>query len=97
MSHHTGNPVTALFPFELNNWYGLPAQGAAIDNWADDNFDHAGLDFIGGGNLWVYSDRRRQHVDLRQGPGLGGGIEILHQAGRRPLHSPLSPKRDAPL
>ena len=26
--------------------------------WADDNFDHAGLDFIGGGNLWVYSDRR---------------------------------------
>jgi gluconate 2-dehydrogenase alpha chain len=57
-SHHTGNPVTALFPFELNNWYGLPAQGVAVDNWADDNFDHAGLDFIGGGNLWVYSDRR---------------------------------------
>src|SRR5262249_47350511 len=27
-------------------------------NWADDNFDHAPLDFIGGGNLWVYSDRR---------------------------------------
>src|SRR5256885_7546477 len=25
---------------------------------SDDNFDHAGLDFIGGGNLWVYSDRR---------------------------------------
>jgi gluconate 2-dehydrogenase alpha chain len=36
-----------------NNWYGLPAQGVAVDN-----FDHAGLDFIGGGNLWVYSDRR---------------------------------------
>jgi gluconate 2-dehydrogenase alpha chain len=47
-----------LFPFDLNNWYGLPAQGVAVDNWADDNFDHAGLDFIGGGNLWVYSDRR---------------------------------------
>jgi gluconate 2-dehydrogenase alpha chain len=57
-SHHTGNPVTALFPFDLNNWYGLPAQGVAVDNWADDNFDHSGLDFIGGGNLWVYSDRR---------------------------------------
>jgi gluconate 2-dehydrogenase alpha chain len=57
-SHHTGAPVAALFPFELNNWYGLPAQGIAVDNWADDNFDHAGLDFIGGGNLWVYSDRR---------------------------------------
>ena len=50
--------VSALFPFDLNNWYGLPAQGIAVDNWADDNFDHAGLDFIGGGNLWVYSDRR---------------------------------------
>jgi gluconate 2-dehydrogenase alpha chain len=57
-SHHQGAGVTALFPFNLNAWYGLPAQGMAIDNWADDNFDHSGLDFIGGGNLWVYSDRR---------------------------------------
>jgi gluconate 2-dehydrogenase alpha chain len=58
MSHYTGSAVTALFPHNLNNWYGLPAQGIAIDNWADDNFDHSGLDFIGGGNLWIYSDRR---------------------------------------
>ncbi len=58
MSHATGASVTALFPFNLNSWYGLPAQGVAVDNWANDNFDHAGLDFIGGGNLWVYSDRR---------------------------------------
>ena len=58
MSHATGASVTALFPFNLNSWYGLPAQGVAVDEWADDNFDHAGLDFIGGGNLWVYSDRR---------------------------------------
>ena len=58
MSHATGASVTALFPFNLNNWYGLPAQGVAVDNFADDNFDHAGLDFIGGGNLWVFSDRR---------------------------------------
>jgi gluconate 2-dehydrogenase alpha chain len=57
-SHHQGVGVTALFPKNLNNWYGLPAQGIAIDDWADDNFDHSGLDFIGGGNLWVYSDRR---------------------------------------
>ena len=57
-SHHQGAGVSALFPFNLNSWYGLPAQGVAVDNWADDNFDHAGLDFIGGGNLWVYSDRR---------------------------------------
>src|SRR4030095_8122084 len=57
-SHHTGGAVAALFPFNLNSWYGLPAQGIAVDNWADDNFDHGSLDFIGGGNLWVYSDRR---------------------------------------
>lgn len=57
-SHHTGAAVTALFPFDLHAWYGLPAQGVAVDDWADDNFDHEGLDFIGGGNLWVYSDRR---------------------------------------
>src|SRR5213593_3245610 len=57
-SHHQGAGVSALFPFNLNAWYGLPAQGIAVDNWADDNFDHSGLDFIGGGNLWVYSDRR---------------------------------------
>ena len=58
MSHATGAGVTALFPHRLNRWYGLPAQGVAIDDWADDNFDHSDLDFIGGGNLWVYSDRR---------------------------------------
>ena len=57
-SHHQGAPVTALFPFDLNSWYGLPAQGVAVDNFADDNFDHSDVDFIGGGNLWVYSDRR---------------------------------------
>jgi gluconate 2-dehydrogenase alpha chain len=57
-SHNQGASVTALFPWNTNSWYGLPAQGVAVDNWADDNFDHSGLDFIGGGNLWVYSDRR---------------------------------------
>jgi len=57
-SHGQTAGVTALFPWNLNSWYGLPAQGVAVDNWADDNFDHAGVDFIGGGNLWVYSDRR---------------------------------------
>ena len=57
-THNARASVTALFPWNANNWYGLPAQGVAVDNWADDNFDHAGFDFIGGGNLWVYSDRR---------------------------------------
>jgi gluconate 2-dehydrogenase alpha chain len=58
ITHNTASTVTALFPFDINNWYGLPAQGIAVDNWADDNFDHSGLDFLGGGNMWVYSDRR---------------------------------------
>jgi gluconate 2-dehydrogenase alpha chain len=57
-SHCTGAGVTALFPQNLNNWYGLPAQGTAIDDWADDNFDHSKLDFIGGGNLWIFTERR---------------------------------------
>ena len=57
-THNQGAGVLALFPRRLNRWYGLPAQGVAVDDWADDNFDHAGVDFIGGGNLWVYSDQR---------------------------------------
>jgi len=57
-SHHQGAPVTALFPEDLHNWYGLPAQGVAIDDWADDNFDHSDRNFIGGANLWVHTDRR---------------------------------------
>lgn len=57
-SHHQGAPVTALFPFDIDAWYGLPAQGVAVDDFADDNFDHADHDFIGGGNLWIMSDRR---------------------------------------
>ena len=58
MSHNQAATVNALFPRKLNRWYGLPAQGVGVDEWADDNFDHAGVDFIGGGNLWVYSDQR---------------------------------------
>lgn len=57
-SHHQGAGVSALFPFDLHAWYGLPAQGVAVDDFADDNFDHSGVDFIGGGNLWAMSDRR---------------------------------------
>jgi len=51
LSHAQGGGVSALFPFNLNSWYGLPAQGTAVDEFADDNFDHGALDFIGGGNL----------------------------------------------
>jgi gluconate 2-dehydrogenase alpha chain len=57
-THNHAGAVLALFPRKLNRWYGLPAQGVAVDDFADDNFDHSALDFIGGGNLWVYSDQR---------------------------------------
>src|SRR6267142_2089321 len=57
-SHNQTAAVPALFPFNINTWYGTPSQGVAADDWADDNFDHSGLDFIGGGNLWVYHERR---------------------------------------
>jgi gluconate 2-dehydrogenase alpha chain len=57
-SHQQGASVSALFPFDMKAWYGLPAQGVAVDDWADDNFDHSDVDFIGGGNLWIMSDRR---------------------------------------
>jgi len=50
---HWGTPVgtMALFPFDINIWYGLPAQGATVDEFADDNYDHSGLGFIGGTTL----------------------------------------------
>lgn len=58
MTHNTASRVYGLFPKNINNWYGTQGQGVALDDWADDNFDHGALDFIGGGSLFVYSDRR---------------------------------------
>ena len=58
MTHAQSGGVLALFPHRLNRWYGLPAQGTGIDEWADDNFDHSDLDFIGGANFWVSHDLR---------------------------------------
>ncbi|MGD8289034.1 MAG: GMC family oxidoreductase [Gemmatimonadota bacterium] len=58
ISHHQGAGVGALLPYDTGAWYGLPAQGVAVDDFADDNWDHSDVDFIGGGNLWAMSDRR---------------------------------------
>ena len=52
-----GAGASALFPFDLNIWYGAIAQGVMIDDWADDNFDHSGLGFIGGASLHAYTER----------------------------------------
>ena len=42
----------------MNIWYGLPAQGITVDEFADDDFDHAGLGFIGGTSLHVRTERQ---------------------------------------
>ena len=54
---HWNSFVTALFPYDINTWYGLPAQGTTCDEWADDNFDHSGMGFIGGSSLHVMTER----------------------------------------
>lgn len=55
--HYQSGGVTGLFPFDTNIWYGLPAQGVAVDDFADDNFDHTGLGFIGGASLHARTER----------------------------------------
>ncbi len=91
----------ALFPFDLGAWYGLPAQGVAVDDWADDNFDHSSLDFIGGGNLWVMSDRRpitaAGDEHLRAGAGVGLAVEGVHQGERRSIAQLVHPEDHAAL
>lgn len=57
-SHAYYAGVAALFPWNIGGWYGLAGQGVGVDDWADDNFDHSDQDFIGGGNIWIYSERR---------------------------------------
>lgn len=53
-----GTGVTALFPTDLNIWYGaILSQGVVIDEWADDSFDHSGLGFIGGASMTVYTEK----------------------------------------
>jgi gluconate 2-dehydrogenase alpha chain len=54
--HWTASPVLALFPFDINVWYGTPAQGVTVDDWSDDNYDHTGLGFIGGSSLHAYHE-----------------------------------------
>jgi gluconate 2-dehydrogenase alpha chain len=50
MAHNTAQIVEAFFPGKQLNKYGL-GLGIALDDWADDNFDHSGLGFIGGGMM----------------------------------------------
>jgi len=53
-----GVGVSALFPMDLNLWYGaMLSQGVVIDDWADDTFDHSSLGFIGGASLCTYMEK----------------------------------------
>ena len=82
--------VLALFPFDLNVWYGTPAQGMVVDEWADDNYDHAGLGFIGGSNLHVFS---KMH------PIQSAGMDTFGRAplwGSRWKHSSTKTRRAGP-
>jgi len=54
---HWQGGVLALFPQDMNVWYGTPSQATLVDEWADDNFDHSGLGFIGGCSLSAYTER----------------------------------------
>lgn len=53
-----GASASALFPMDLNIWYGaILSQGVVIDEWADDSFDHSGLGFIGGASMTVNTEK----------------------------------------
>lgn len=53
-----GAAVSALFPMDLNIWYGaILSQGVVLDEWADDSFDHTGLGFIGGASMTVNTEK----------------------------------------
>jgi len=54
---HWSGSVLALFPQDMNVWYGTPAQATLVDEWADDNFDHSGLGFIGGSSMSAYTEK----------------------------------------
>lgn len=100
LTHHSGSPVTALFPFAVGAWYGLPAQGVAVDDWADDNFDHSALDFIGGGNLWVMSDRRpilaSNMPTFGRAPGWGAGWKAFVKQNADRWHASYLQKTTLP-
>ncbi len=53
ITHWASRDRVALFPRDLNLWYGAMGQAIMVNDWADDNFDHAGLGFIGGAGMQV--------------------------------------------
>jgi gluconate 2-dehydrogenase alpha chain len=81
---HYQDSVTALFPFDVNIWYGLPAQGVTVDDFSDDLYDHTGLGFIGGTSLHVRTER---HAIEAVGMGnFGANTPSWGSAWKRHIH-----------
>ena len=81
---HWNSFVTALFPYDINTWYGLPAQGTTCDEWADDSFDHSGMGFIGGSSLHVMTERHPIDAAAMNTFGRAPGWGSRDTAGVRP-------------
>ena len=96
-----GGGVAALFPFDINVWYGTPAQAAAVDDWADDNYDHTGLGFIGGTTLQPHTEMHPIEAasmdTFGQAPHVGVEMESVHPRKCRALGFGVSPDLNIPL
>ena len=74
---HWQSGVTAVFPYDINVWYGTPAQASAVDDWADDNYDHSGLGFIGGSTL-------QPHTEMHPIEAASMNTSLMNSTGRAP-------------
>ena len=74
IGHWTTLPVLALFPFDINIWYGTPAQGITVDDWSDDTYDHTGLGFIGGSVMHAYHELHPIQAAFKEEHGLQCGF-----------------------
>ena len=84
---------SALFPFDLNIWYGANAQAVVVNDWADDNFDHSGLGFIGGASLTmnheVHPIASADMPTFGRAPAWGSKWKAFVRRERRPLAGSL--------
>jgi len=63
--------VVGLFPGrKINRYSGSAGQWTAVDNWADDNFDHTGLGFIAGASISATMEAKPIGTSRSTPPGL---------------------------
>jgi gluconate 2-dehydrogenase alpha chain len=56
---------------EMNTWSGATGQTIAVDDFNADNFDHTGLDFIGGGRIAATMEKKLLNAGRMPPPGVG--------------------------